>query len=309
MVSTDNNNNSDTSTNTVEVYTVDHGYGLLVYGGISDICHFTNMDGEDDELDCFGDSIIYSKITSPDEVVVVSLNGIIVWYDPIKKSIIERIDLGEDISFATSHGSIVYCGGNNGMVFKNDMVITNHGSMIVEIVIDDDTVYSLSQTRLIAINNYKETLNVSLAGGTAFLIGPLICVGFERDVKFYRLDGRMLKHIVSHNFETYVETICHVNECYLVGGRGNNMLIINFKTGTHIVKCMDGDKPIRGISRIKKYRDTEVVFSTFCGRIGIGDYRTDFKYIKCGVGSIFDFFVGDGYIIIGGEFGIEILNI
>ncbi|KAM0687504.1 hypothetical protein COBT_001255 [Conglomerata obtusa] len=303
-----------------EIYAVDINQAgtMIAYGGKSDtlfISHFPTLKILY-KLDDFEDSIIFIKFLQNNTLIVASLEGIICLYTVEDENITEhsRIDIEEDISKIKMIGESLYVGTVNGSihVFKENLddeyMLVGHNSEIKEIIVKGNKIFTLGRNKMIIFDAETQALLYKRIAVDS------VSMSLSEDGNLFYISGEFdsyiaKEEIVLNRYNFCSECVTFTGDYFICGGNGFALNLINVKNGCKNESMKFVAEDIEGIGEIIDLGHYIIAFSTFCGKIGLGDYRNpqSFRFYDALVGLIFDFKFYYRHIIVCGSYGINVI--
>lgn len=297
-----------------EIYAVDTANNFIVYGGNRGEIIIQELSTMEiiKTFPRFNDSIIYIKIFNEGKnFYVVSLDGKISIYDFEKE--IETTDIEEDITSYSytnfENKDYLVIGTKSGLVYNFFQGVGyykcfyGHTEDVTQAEFFDGQIFSISSSQFLIFDAKTGTKDYGFHSYmmTFFhlISSSVFVIASQKNVRIYKHD-RLLKKIDESDVCTFGRS---ENNKILCGG-GKKFFEINFGQ-----KISQYDfEEVRRISNIK-VKDYLFICSSE-DMFGIGDVRKGIEtFIDSGIGIIFDFVIGNGFVILAGEKGITLVDL
>lgn len=188
-------------------------------------------------------------------------------------------------------------------------MLDEHNTAIQNIILNIKKLYTLSENKLICYDmetmeiDYEHMLNKCVT----------MCVDHKNEYIMVSTEHETLilrENILIRRYNFGSESIIYVHGKFFAGGSGYNLNICDTESfENRQIQFMAEN--IEGISRLVDLQNNIIAFSTFCGKIMVGDYTNpkSFRMFDGGVGVIFDFRFYYRHILICGSNGINVIDL
>lgn len=296
---------------------------LVVYGGKSEILYISDFPTLKilHRVDDFEDSIIFTKFIETNYFVVATYNGIVClyFYENDNYTEVNRIDIEEDISKIEYFGTSLVIGTSKGSIhffrnnFANEIFLTGQDGEIRDMFLHESKLYTLSQSKVVIFDIDAQAIHheFGLVNFMTMCLSPLtdkllvaseyesMVIKSDRAISCYRFGG---------------ENILFVNNIFISGGDYCSINFIDPNSVNNTCHRYDfalQNEKCEGISKIISLGQSIIAFSTFCGKIGAGDYTkpSSFRFYDAGVGIVFDFKFYYRHILVCGSNGVNAIDL
>lgn len=307
--------------NEEEYYTITTNQigNLLVYGGKSDIIYISEFPTLQlkQKIDDFSDSIIFLRFIQDDTLLAVTYDGVLCMYVLENNNFIEvnRVDIEEDITKIDFFGEFLVLGTSKGTIhifekdLGNDVLLQEHNTEIQDLVFSNRKLFTLSQNKLICYD--MDTLELDYEHMLSNCV--TMCVDNKNEYVMISTEYETLlirDNVLIKKYGYGSESIIFANGMFIAGGSGYNLNVFSLSDFENKQIQFTAEN-IEGISKIVCLQGSIVAFSTFCGKIMVGDINIprSFRIFDGGVGIIFDFRFYYRNILICGSNGINIIDL